>query len=96
MVRQAGTLMVAPSLLEHVKSEVEKDVQWRVMCFLYLHFMVVFIWTRVQFVVKSFGVFRNKTRFFLWLRNVSCHVFWEAFFDCTAQWCGFVRPAGSL
>jgi len=26
MVRQAGTLMVAPSLLEHVKSEVEKDV----------------------------------------------------------------------
>lgn len=26
MVRQAGTLMIAPSLLEHVKAEVEKDV----------------------------------------------------------------------
>ena len=27
LVRQAGTLMICPSLLEHVKSEVEKDVQ---------------------------------------------------------------------
>ena len=27
LVRQAGTFMIAPSLLEHVKSEVEKDVQ---------------------------------------------------------------------
>lgn len=27
LVRQAGTLMIAPSLLEHVKLEVEKDVQ---------------------------------------------------------------------
>ena len=26
VVRQAGTLMVAPSLLDHVKAEVEKDV----------------------------------------------------------------------
>lgn len=27
LVRQAGTLMVSPDLLEHVKAEVEKDVQ---------------------------------------------------------------------
>lgn len=27
LVRQAGTLMICPTLLEHVKSEVEKDVQ---------------------------------------------------------------------
>lgn len=27
LVRQAGTLMIAPALLEHVKSEVQKDVE---------------------------------------------------------------------
>jgi hypothetical protein len=27
LVRQAGTLMIAPSLLEHVKAEVQKDVE---------------------------------------------------------------------
>ena len=26
-MRQAGTLMIAPSLLEHVKAEVQKDVE---------------------------------------------------------------------